>query len=52
MNVAHPDDMDDEIADDEGTQESDSADQQAENAPSEVAPPRGRSTTSPIIINK
>ena len=52
MNVAHPDETDEEIADNDGTQESDSADQQSENAPSEVAPSRVRSTTSPIIINK
>lgn len=52
MTVTHPDDMEEEIADDAGTQESDNPDQQAENAPSEAAHPRGRSTTNPVIINK
>ena len=51
MNAAHPDDNDEEIADDEGTQESDNSDPQAENAKSE-APRTIRSSTNPIIINK
>lgn len=52
MNVAHPDDMDEEIADDESTQDSDNPDQQAANAPSEAAPHRERTATNPVIINK
>ncbi len=51
MNVMHPDD-DENIADDEGTEASDNADQQAEGAPAETASIRGRSVSTPIIINK
>ncbi len=52
MNAAHPDDNDAEIADDEGTQESDNSDQQAEKAKSEPPAQYARQPTRSSSTNE
>ena len=52
MNVDHPDDLEEDSAEDENAQASDNSEQQAENAPTQAASPMQRSVTNPIIINK
>jgi hypothetical protein len=52
MNVEHPDDMEEDSAQDENAEASDDSEQQAENAPTQAASPMGRSVSIPVIINK
>ena len=52
MNVEHPDDMEEDSAQDENAEVSDDSEQQAENAPTQAASRMPRTVSNPIIINK
>lgn len=52
MNVAHPDDMEEEVDDSSGDQDPVDSNQQAENAPVQKEVRAQRSATNPIIVNK
>ncbi len=52
MNVAHPDDMEEEVDDSSGKQDPVDPSQKVENAPSQIAFGTPRTATNPIIVNK
>ncbi len=52
MNVANPDERDEERAEDQSIRDSDNSDQQAQKAQDETGSQQERAVSNPIIINK
>ncbi len=52
MNVANPDDRDEERAQDQNVRDSENSDQQAQKAQDEAGSQEERAVSNPIIINK